>query len=112
MSRYQVYFHSNGKKYRYRNYTYYNADMKFLLANQEDIRFKNIDDTRLLISFLNKKENSIRVNREYDSLICKCKNYENCEFYINLVPEMMETLQRDKIVNYKIITACDRNQHI
>ena len=109
MSRYQVYFDFNGKKYRYRNYTYYNADMKFLLANQEDIRFKNIDDARLFISFLNKKDNSIRVNREYDSLICKCKNYENCEFYINLVPEMMETLQRDKIVNYKIITACDHN---
>lgn len=82
MSKYQVFFDSSGKLYRYRNNSYTRADMDFLLANKDEIRFKNIDDTRMFISFLNAKDNSIRVNREYDNLICQCKNYKNCEFLI------------------------------
>ena len=83
--------------------------MDFLLANKDEIRFKNIDDTRMFISFLNAKDNSIRVNREYDNLICQCKNYKNCEFLIKFVPEMIEIIEGKRVVNYKVSTACDHN---
>ena len=80
MSSFQVVFDSNHKVFHYKHHGYTKYDLDRLFANSREMRFKNLDDAKLMIEFINRGGKNIKVYQKDNVLYCTCKNYENYPF--------------------------------
>ena len=85
MSCYQVVFDSNHEIFHYRNTRYRKYNLDRLFDNAREMRFKDLNDAKLMIDVLNRSGGNIKVNQKDNILHCTCKNYENCPFYLKIV---------------------------
>ena len=85
MSCFQVVFDSNHKVFHYKHHGYTKYDLERLFANSREMRFKNLDDAKLMIEFINRGGENIKVYQKDNVLYCTCKDYENCPFFIKIV---------------------------
>ena len=85
MSSFQVVFDSNHKVFHYKHHGYTKYDLDRLFANSREMRFKNLDDAKLMIEFINRGGENIKVYQKDNVLYCTCKDYENYPFFIKIV---------------------------